>query len=50
MTIVNLNKDTNIFCQENAPKNVVCKMVAICFGHNVLEANTNRAYVFVEWI
>ena len=32
----NLNRYLYIFIQENVFENVVCEMVAICLGHNVL--------------
>ena len=32
----NVNRNSNIFIQENAFENVVCEMASICLGLNVL--------------
>ena len=37
----NFNRNSNIFIQENAFENVVCKMASICLGLNVLKNQTS---------
>ena len=43
----NFNRNSNIFIQENAFKNVVCEIVAICLGLNML--TFWRCQIAIQW-